>query len=256
MQYFGGKAKIAKPLAAFLNSQLQDEQPFVDLFCGSCNVISKIDDNRERVANDIHYHLIEMWKAVQNGQGLPSEVSEEDYKAMKNTPEAFPAWLVGFTGFGLSYSGKWFGGYARNSRGDDYCANAKNSTNTKARSNSSNAKNSTTKKNVGLQDVAFHNGTYSAAPLPPSSLVYCDIPYKGTTKYSTGSFCHDTFYEWAVRTQAEGHTVLVSEYKHNLPDGWEIVWEHESKKDIRNAAGEQEATIEILMQPKLTKEKQ
>ena len=32
MRYFGGKQRISKPLCNFLNSQLKDNQPFVDLF--------------------------------------------------------------------------------------------------------------------------------------------------------------------------------------------------------------------------------
>ena len=62
MQYFGGKVRISKNLALFINNQLKENQTFVDLFCGSCNVISKIDNNRLRIANDKHYYLIEMWK--------------------------------------------------------------------------------------------------------------------------------------------------------------------------------------------------
>ena len=46
MRYFGGKQRISKQLSQYLNSQLKDNQPFVDLFCGSCNIISKIDKDR------------------------------------------------------------------------------------------------------------------------------------------------------------------------------------------------------------------
>ena len=233
MRYFGGKAKIAKPLSEFLNSQLSPEQPFVDLFCGSCNVVSKIDSGRVRIANDLHYELIEMHKSIQAGVELPDKISEEEYNAFKNYSDV--AWVRGFVGFGLSYSGKWWGGYARDGSDRNYCMNAKNSL---------------VKKHKTLSDVAFSDGSYKECVVPEFSLVYCDIPYKGTTKYSTGSFDHSEFYKWAEDMQRSGHTVLVSEYKHNLPEGWDVVWEHSSKKDIRNAAGEQEATIEILMTPR------
>ena len=79
MQYFGGKQRISKPLAAFLNSQLKPEQAFYDVFCGSCNVVSKIDPNRDRIANDLHKELIAMWRYVQQGGKLPDEISEEQY---------------------------------------------------------------------------------------------------------------------------------------------------------------------------------
>ena len=237
MQYFGGKAKIAKPLSIFLNSQLNIHQPFVDLFCGSCNIISKIDDTRTRLANDMHYELIEMHKGVQYGIEPPSSITEDIYNDMRHDKNIkYPAWLRGFIGFGSSFSGKYFGGYAKGNDERNYCMNAKNSI---------------LKKHSTLKNVEFSNKTYSDVILPKQSLVYCDIPYKNTTSYSTGPFCHNTFYEWAVKTQQDGHVVLVSEYKQNLPEGWVILWEHESNKSIRNAEGVQESTIEIVMRPRL-----
>ena len=63
MRYFGGKAKIAKELSTFLQSQIKPNQTFVDLFCGSCNVVSKIQA-KERLANDLHKELIALHIAV------------------------------------------------------------------------------------------------------------------------------------------------------------------------------------------------
>ena len=235
MQYFGGKAKIAKELSEFLNNELKQGQTFVDLFCGSCNVVSKIKAGK-RLANDLHTELIVLHRSIQQGQELPSSISEELYKEVKDNKEAYPLWLVAFVGFGCSYSGKYFGGYARNSRGDDYCGNAKNSL---------------LKKHQSLKDVEFSTGDYSKLHIPTGSLVYCDIPYKNTTKYSTGSFNHEDFYKYAKIKAREGCVVLVSEYEHNVPEGWTVVWRQESKKDIRNKEGIQESTIEVLMKPSI-----
>ena len=80
MRYFGGKQRISKSLSEYLNSKLKIEQPFVDLFCGSCNIISKIDKDRLRIANDKHKYLISMWKELQNGWQMPDNISEEEYK--------------------------------------------------------------------------------------------------------------------------------------------------------------------------------
>jgi len=44
--------------------------------------------------------------------------------------------------------------------------------------------------------------------------------------------------------------VLISEYAQNVPDGFEIVWQVESKKDIRNKDGIRLETVEVLMQPR------
>ena len=83
MQYFGGKQRISKPLSEYINKNLQDEQPFVDLFCGSCNIISKIKGNRTKIANDKHRYLINMWKELQNGWIPPQQISREEYTYIK-----------------------------------------------------------------------------------------------------------------------------------------------------------------------------
>ena len=85
MRYMGGKQRISKYISEILNQNLKENQTFVDLFCGSCNIISKIDDNRLRIANDKHYYLIEMWKALQNGWQMPDSISREEYYYIKNT---------------------------------------------------------------------------------------------------------------------------------------------------------------------------
>ena len=241
MQYFGGKARIAKPLAEFLNSQLKEGQSFVDLFCGSCNVISKIDSKRIRIANDLHYELIEMWKyASQHTPFSPDRVDEVMYKRMRKDKnnEEFPAWLRGFAGFGCAFGGDWFKGFAKDNApngGQDYFKCAVNSTN---------------KKLSGLTCVEFTNKSYQDVVLPENSMIYCDIPYSNSVGYSVGKFNHEEFYKWAVQKQLEGHTVLVSEYKDNVPEGWEIVWELSSRKSIRDSEGVQKETVEVLMKPK------
>ena len=237
MQYFGGKVRIVKELALFLNNQLKEEQPFIDLFCGSCNVISKIDNNRLRIANDKHYYLIEMWRALQNGWEMPNEITEKEYQYIKNNKDEKP-YLTGFVGFGCSFSGKWFGGFCRNNTNRNYCLNAKNS-NLKLLPN--------------LQDVIFYNEDYRNVNIPIGSLVYCDIPYKDTTQYckdEVGEFNHDEFYQW-VRENSNKYEIYVSEYKENVPKDFEIVWEKKSRKDIRDKENKLCKTIEVLIKYKI-----
>lgn len=237
MQYFGGKVRIVKELALFLNNQLKERQPFIDLFCGSCNVISKIDNNRLRIANDKHYYLIEMWRALQNGWEMPNEITEKEYQYIKNNKDEKP-YLTGFVGFGCSFSGKWFGGFCRNNTNRNYCLNAKNS-NLKLLPN--------------LQDVIFYNEDYRNANIPIGSLVYCDIPYKDTTQYckdEVGEFNHDEFYQW-VRENSNKYEIYVSEYKENVPKDFEIVWEKKSRKDIRDKENKLCKTIEVLIKYKI-----
>ena len=125
MQYFGGKARIAKELSKELQSRLEEDQSFVDLFCGSCNIVSRIKAP-VRIANDLHKELISLHRAVQGGWIPPSSVSEDEYKEIKNSDE-FPDYLRAFVGFGCSFAGKWFGGYAKDNTSRNYCLNAHNS---------------------------------------------------------------------------------------------------------------------------------
>lgn len=230
MQYFGGKARIAKVLVPELQKHLKSGQTFVDAFCGSCNILSAIKA-KSRIGNDLHKELISLHKAIQDGWIPPDSISQEDYvKAKSGECEVY---LKAFIGFGCSFSGKYFGGYARAGE----------------RNYALNAKNSLLRKHKTMGDVQFICGEYVDIFLPENSLIYCDIPYRGTTSYSTGHFDHKRFYACAKEWKDRGHTVLVSEYAGNVPDGWDVVWQHNSRKDIRNRNGEQERTVEVLMRP-------
>lgn len=239
MQYFGGKAKIAKELSGVLNSYLiGNDRPFIDAFCGSCNVISKIDSNRVRIANDKHKELIAMWQWVQEKgvDRLPTDVSKELYYYIK-TSTTSPDWLKGFVGFGCSSAGKWWGGYATSDN--------------KERNYAMNAINTIAKKLKGLNNVTFVCGDYFDIAIPSvPSIIYCDIPYKNTTGYSGGTFNHEAFYQWAYLMKQFGHIVLVSEYEMNVPLDMvnNIVWRKESKKDIRDSEGIQQLTTEVLIE--------
>ena len=233
MQYFGGKHRISKQLSQYLNSQLKDNQPFVDLFCGSCNVISKIDDNRLRIANDKHKYLIAMWKALQDGWLPPDKISREEYAFIRDNKDDRP-YLAGFVGFACSFAGRWFEGYAYNSKGYNYCLSSKRSC---------------INKLSNLNNVKFYNLNYDKVNIPKGSLVYCDIPYKCSKPYckkEVGIFDHYEFYQW-VRDNSSTYDIYISEYKDNVPEDVEIVWEMESRKIIRNAENEAVRTIEVLM---------
>jgi DNA adenine methylase len=229
MRYFGGKARIAKQLSDFINQRLKPNQVFVDAFCGSCNVVSKVQAP-VRIANDLHKELITLHKAVQQGWIPPDSISEEEYQLAKAQDD----YLKAFVGFGCSFAGKYFGGYARGNEARNYC---------------SNAKHSLLKKHKALKDVQFYSGSYLDLVIPYNSLVYCDIPYKNTTGYSVGDFNHEIFYTWCKNLKDQGCDVLVSEYKSNVPKDWNIVLEINARKDIRNKEGIQESTVEVLMTP-------
>lgn len=50
---------------------------------------------------------------------------------------------------------------------------------------------------------------YRDIEILPNSVIYCDIPYKGTTGYKNEVFDYKTFYDWCER---QAQPVFISEY--------------------------------------------
>jgi hypothetical protein len=63
-----------------------------------------------------------------------------------------------------------------------------------------------------LQQLEFYNTSYENVHIKENSIIYCDIPYKGTEEYDK-SFNHDIFFDWAANNK---HPVYISEY--NIED--------------------------------------
>ena len=70
-----------------------------------------------------------------------------------------------------------------------------------------------------LQSLEVHSGDYRAVEIPAGAVVYCDIPYRGTSEYVAGGFDHDALYEWAL---SRPFPVYVSEY--SMPSEFTEVW--------------------------------
>ena len=69
--------------------------------------------------------------------------------------------------------------------------------------------------------------------IPDNSLIYCDPPYEGTTKYKD-DFNHKRFWQWCRNKSNEGHIVFVSEY--NAPDDFECVKVVETNTQLGNGS--------------------
>jgi DNA adenine methylase len=204
MQYMGSKRRLAKHLLPIMLAERTPDQWWVEAFVGGANMIEKVGG--PRIGNDNHEYLIALLTAARDGYVPPTDISEELYRSIKNNPAGYPKELVGFVGFVCSFGGKWWAGYARNARGDNY-----------AKSGS----NSLCKQALKLDGVNFTCGSYLDLVIPPNSLIYCDPPYDGTTTYSTKAFDHEEFWQWCRVKTGQGHTVFISEY--NAPDDFECV---------------------------------
>ncbi len=231
MQYLGGKARISKYIAAYINAIRRPGQAYIEPFVGAGWVLAQMNNNVPGLhfASDANADLIAMWVALQQGWIPPGEVSEEEYQRAKNEPQT-PAYLRAFIAIGCSYSGKWFGGYARNKRGDNYALSAKNSL-------------LRIVEKVSYPSVIFQSRDYREINFE-DTLIYCDPPYVDTTSYgATGALDTQEFWEY-MRLWSRNNIVVVSEYK--APDDFRCVLEIPTKLDMRNRSGERASRLEKL----------
>jgi DNA adenine methylase len=222
MKYMGSKNRIAKDiLPIILKDRISEEQYYVEPFCGGCNLIDKVKGNR--IASDINPYLIAMYQEISNGWIPKDNYTEQDYNNARQNKKESP-YLSGYFGFALSYGGKWFGGWCRDRQGKrDYVKEAYNNM---------------LKQIPNLKGIDFFNVNYDKLDIPNNSIIYCDIPYKDTTKYNT-TFDYDNFYTWCRYMKKQGHQIFVSEY--NMPDDFICVWQKEITSSLTQDTGSKKA---------------
>ena len=202
MKYLGGKHKVGRKIAAFMTRQCPPDtvDGYYEPFCGSLGVFKQMVDKgyHSYTASDAHPDLIKMWKDIQAGQlKLPSRVSEKQYYMLKKSKS--PNSMKAVAGFGLSYGGKYFAGYAQNAAG------------TSGRNFLKEFKRSVAKTKLKIQrkNVVFKKREYWEYT-PHNELVYCDPPYANTEGYSTGGFDHKKFWD-TMRKWSKSNCVFISE---------------------------------------------
>ena len=226
MRYMGGKSRIAKDIASQINDFTQGNRPFVSLFCGSCVIESKVDSPL-KILNDKHPYLIAMWRGLQQGYELPESLTREEYYDVKDNLDRDPV-LSGFVGFGCSFGGKWFGGYARDSVGTNYALASKRSV---------------MKDSIPLKDAIFTNLDYRDVEIPEGAVIYADPPYAKTTGYSTGEFDSNRFWEY-IRFLSKKHVVLISEQ--SAPSDFFTLWERSFTRTLDVNKNNQPKKVEKL----------
>lgn len=229
MKYVGSKTRLSKELTPIIQSYI-DNMPncngYWEPFVGGANMIDKIRCFY-KCGSDSHPYLIALLKHIQKTTNdLPDTITKEEYDAIRANPDAYPNWYVGLVGFCASYNGKWFGGYA-------------NGVKTKigtVRNYTDEAIRNLIKQASSLKDIAFECRDFSKYTLDDADkvVIYCDPPYRDTTKYATGGFDYDRFYAWC-KEMSKRNTVLISEYW--MPeDGFECIWEGKLKCTLDKAS--------------------
>ncbi len=228
MKYMGSKNRIAKHLLPIMLEN-RNGRTWVEPFVGGANMIDKVDG--KRIGADFNEYVISLFTGIQNGFIPPNEVSEQEYKQARLNRLVTP--LVSFIGFGCSYSGKWFGGYARGNTNKgqprNYCLESKKNI---------------LNQSENLKGVEFIHSSYQDLEIPSNSLIYCDPPYQGTTKYKEG-FIHADFWEWCRTKTKEGHQVFISEY--NAPNDFKSIYSKEVNSSLTKDTGSKKANEQLFV---------
>jgi DNA adenine methylase len=228
MKYMGSKNRIAKEILPIMLGK-RENRTWVEPFVGGGNMIDKVQG--KRIGADINPYLIDALIAIRDCViDLPKnnkEFTEENYKELRKSDNYK---YKGYAGFAFSYSGKWLGGWRRDglNKRDYVNESYKNAIN----------------QSPLLQGVRLVNESYIDLQIPENSLIYCDPPYEGTTKYKD-SFNHTEFWDWCRQKAKEGHIVFVSEY--NAPNDFKCVWEKKIVSSLTKDTGSKVATERLFL---------
>lgn len=166
-----------------------------------------------------------MWNAVKTGWTPPTDVTEDEYRALKDRE---PSALRGFVGFGCSFAGKWFGGYAR---GRD-------------RNFASETSRSLVKAAKSLDRATISLGDYGRFSPSPEWVIYCDPPYGGLG-YSVGPFDQGRFWNTAKSWASGGSLVLVSGY--SAPEEFVPIAEFDHFRSVSLNSGGAKSVEKVFM---------
>jgi DNA adenine methylase len=216
MKYMGSKNRIAKHILPIMLAERKPNQWWVEPFVGGANTIDKVQG--KRLGADINQYSIDALIAIRDCvSDLPKnnkDFTEAEYKTLRKSDDYK---YKGYAGFAFSYGGKWLGGWRRDGLNKrDYVSESyRNAVN----------------QSPNLQGVRLVNESYLDLQIPDNSLIYCDPPYEGTTKYKD-VVNHVVFWQWCREKVKQGHTVFVSEY--NAPDDFDCVWQKEVVSGLRD----------------------
>ena len=240
MKYMGSKSRIKKEIQPIIQKYIDDNKidTYISVFFGGGNADDEIIC-KTKIANDINWYLIELYRNLDKINELPEFVTKEHYsevreeynkvKSIKNldcdstVTRKFEDWYIGAIGFLASYNGRFFDG--------GYAGIVKTKANTE-RNYYDEAKRNLTAQIPLLKDFVFECADYTYFSGYKNCVLYCDPPYKDTKQYNTSkNFNHDKFWQW-VRDMSKDNIVIVSEQQ--APEDFKCIWEQGVTRSIDN----------------------
>lgn len=217
MNYMGGKFRQGPVIVQFLEEVLTPEKTYVEPFCGSMWVASRMGHKR-MILSDISRCLMTMWSFFQHNTDfvLPDEITEEEYNEIKKVRDP-DDWRTAYYGFGMSFGSRFFTSYVK-----PETRAGKGGTN-KAKT----LKTSTDTKRLNLfrsgKHINLFNCDYRQLEIPPNSVIYYDPPYANAAEvHDCEPFDSEIFWNHVRSMVYDGHVVLVTEF--TVPDDFEVLY--------------------------------
>jgi len=231
MKYIGSKDRIAKYLIPIILKDRKPNQWYVEPFVGGANMINKIKGNR--IGSDSNEYLISLLNELQKGWKPIKEVTKDLFNDVRNNPNNYEKHIVAYIEILFTFGATWGRGFVGNVN-DKVC---------KGRDRIGEGYRNALKTQKEIQGINFLHSNYNDLEIPNNSIIYCDPPYEGTTKYKD-DFNHLYFWQWCRIKTKEGHKVFISEY--NAPKDFKCLFELEQKTPISKTSKTKEIKIECL----------
>jgi DNA adenine methylase len=220
MKYMGSKNRIAKHILPIILKDRKEGQCYVETMVGGANLIDKVTG--WRIGADFNKAVVDALIFIRDFT-TPSNndyYTESDYNAAAVNARCgnYLPLVDSYALIAFSFGAKWVGGWSRGK-----------TSNGSARDYVSEQHRASEKQKPLLQGVSLLHSSYDKLEMPPQSIIYCDPPYSGTTKYKD-DFDHDLFFEWCRDKTKEGHQVFISEY--NAPADFVCVWQKEIQSGL------------------------
>lgn len=223
-RYHGGKMRIAKYLAPFIEARLSDDSPttYCEPFCGMLSIFDAIAPyalaGKRVLISDIDKDVAAMWQAAQSGHWDPPQfVDAAFYHQLKRNPDADAATRC-FVGHQYSFIGTYFNTFSP----------LKDPVKVARRVRSIGSKLHDAGAEVRAAD-------YRDILDLTNAVVYCDPPYANThCRFTTSKFDNDAFWDWCRATARTGNHIFISEF--SAPSDFACLYEHPTRPMIRGRA--------------------
>lgn len=236
MRYVGGKGRIARQLATAIRANTQARIVHDPFMGGGAMTAALATEFDEVHAADGHEDVALMWQAILQGWE-PGPVTFDEWQRLRESTT--PSAERGFAGYGGSFGGRWFQGFARGGHMAD-------GTPRNHQAESARAAIRDRDKMLAGQVTVTHADYSECSPAPGErAAIYCDPPYatSADSKLYAAPFDGAEFWRWAAERSRE-HDVFVSEYE--APDGWVPIWQAQKRQSLVIGSGSREFRTEYL----------